>query len=417
MSNSTDPASQAAGDGAQLMDTNPNTQHPTPNTGSEATQTSPDTIEVFFVCEGCQTDMDVAGRLAAFLSQARETLDITAYSFSLCPDPKAVVLAALQERAQAGVKIRIAYDAGTQQDVIAVHNDPCDFSTPQFVQSLGFPSKAIEGYRALMHNKYIVLDGATPQAQVWTGSLNFTDDSWQLQENNVIIFHSQELARYYTQDFNELWVDGNIESSGVMDSGEATLQYGGKPAYVLVNFSPGEGDWIDESIANLIDRTQHNASMAAVVLTSTRIIKALQGLMQRGVPLEGIYDWSQMEGVKYQWQIVPLNVWKIPAFAEIVQYGKLIGKQSTPYTPTSKHDYMHNKVMVLDDAVLTGSYNFSRHAQRNAENALVIQSSPLAQTYRDYIHRIMARYAPVSPAFTTQPEAPTEAPAAPEATR
>jgi phosphatidylserine/phosphatidylglycerophosphate/cardiolipin synthase-like enzyme len=376
-----------------------------------------DTIEVFFLCEGCQTDIDIAKRLAAFLSQAQETLDITAYSFSLCPEPKAIVLAALQERAQAGVNIRIAYDAGTQQDIIAVHNDPCDFTTPEFVRSLGFPSKPIEGYRALMHNKYIILDGASPQAQVWTGSLNFTDDSWQLQENNVIIFHSQELAKYYVQDFNELWVDGNIESSGIMDSGEATLQYGGKPAYVLVNFSPGEGDWIDESIANLVDRTQHNASIAAVVLTSTRIIRALQGLMQRGVPLDGIYDWSQMEGVKYQWQIVPANNWKIPAFAEIVDYGKLTGKQSTPYTPSSKHDYMHNKVMVLDDAVLTGSYNFSRHAQKNAENALVIQSAALAQTYRDYIHKIIAKYASASPDFTPQPEAPTEAPAAPEATR
>jgi phosphatidylserine/phosphatidylglycerophosphate/cardiolipin synthase-like enzyme len=385
--------------------------------GSGPSESAIDTIEVFFVCEGCQTDIEIAKRLAAFLSQARETLDITAYSFSLCPESKAIVLAALQERAQAGVNIRIAYDAGTQQDIIPVHNDPCDLTTPQFVQSLGFTSRPIEGYRALMHNKYIILDGASPQAQVWTGSLNFTDDSWQLQENNVVIFHSQELAKYYVQDFNELWVDGNIESSGIMDSGEATLQYGGRPAYALVNFSPGEGDWIDESIANLIDRTQHHASIAAVVLTSTRIIRSLQSLMERGVPLEGIYDWSQMEGVKYQWQIVPANTWKIGAFADIVAYGKLIGKKSTPYTPSSKHDYMHNKIMVLDDAVLTGSYNFSRHAQKNAENALVIESAPLAQTYRDYIQRITAKYASASPDFTPQPAAPTEAPAAPEATR
>jgi phosphatidylserine/phosphatidylglycerophosphate/cardiolipin synthase-like enzyme len=268
-----------------------------------------------------------------------------------------------------------------------------------------------------MHNKYIIVDGATPRAQVWTGSLNFTDDSWQLQENNVIIFHSQELAQYYTQDFNELWVDGNIESMGMMDSGEATVQYGGMPAYTLVNFSPGEGDWIDESIANLIDRTQERATIAAVVLTSTRIIRALERLMERGVPLEGIYDWSQMEGVKYQWQIVPTNTWKIGAFARIVEYGKLVGKKSTPYTPTSKHDYMHNKVMVLDDAVLTGSYNFSRHAQKNAENALVVQSTALARTYREYVQSITAKYAPVSPEFTTEPEAPTQAPPAPEATR
>jgi phosphatidylserine/phosphatidylglycerophosphate/cardiolipin synthase-like enzyme len=378
---------------------------------------TPDTVETYFVCQGCQTDIDVAKKLAAYLSQAQETLDISAYSFSLCPEPRDIILKALRERVDAGVQIRIAYDASTQQTLMTVHNDPCDFTTPEFVQGLGFPSRAIEGYRALMHNKYIIVDGATPRAQVWTGSLNFTDDSWELQENNVIIFHSQELAQYYTQDFNELWVDGNIESMGIMDSGEATVQYGGRPAYTLVNFSPGEGDWIDESIANLIDRTQERATIAAVVLTSTRIIRALERLMERGVPLEGIYDWSQMEGVKYQWQIVPANTWKIGAFARIVEYGKLVGKKSTPYTPTSKHDYMHNKVIVLDDAVLTGSYNFSRHAQKNAENALVVQSVALAQSYRDYILGITAKYAPVSPEFTTEPEAPTQAPPAPEATR
>jgi phosphatidylserine/phosphatidylglycerophosphate/cardiolipin synthase-like enzyme len=376
-----------------------------------------DTIETYFVCAGCQTDIDIARRLAAYIAQAQQTIDMTAYSFSLCPGPREIVYGAMKARADAGVKIRIAYDAGTQQDVIKEHNDPCDFTTPQFVQGLGFPSKAIEGYRALMHDKYIILDAATPQAQVWTGSLNFTDDSWQLQENNVVIFHSQELAQYYLQDFNELWVDGSIESTGVMDSGEATLYYGGKPAYTLVNFSPGEGDWIDESIANLVDRTQERATLAFVVLTSTRIIRAIERLMERGVPMEGIYDWSQMEGVKYQWQLVPANTWKIGAFARIVEYGKLVGKRSTPYTPTSQHDYMHNKVMVLDDAVLTGSYNFSRHAQKNAENALVIQSEALARTYRDYIRKITAKYAPSAPEFTTEPESPETAPPAPEATR
>jgi phosphatidylserine/phosphatidylglycerophosphate/cardiolipin synthase-like enzyme len=245
--------------------------------------------------------------------------------------------------------------------------------------------------------------------------MNFTDDSWTLQENNVITLRSQELAQYFLQDFNELWVDGNIESSGIMDSGEATLEYDGKPAFALVNFAPSEGEWIDESIANQIERTQERATIAAVVITSTRIIRALLGLIERGVPLEGIYDWSQMEGVKYQWQLVPANTWKIGAFARIVEYGNLVGKRSTPYTPSSQHDFMHNKVMVLDDAVITGSYNFSRHAQKNAENSLIIRSAPLAATYRNYIRKISARYTPKSPEFTPQPEEQPKAPPAPEA--
>ncbi|MEO5952700.1 MAG: phospholipase D-like domain-containing protein, partial [Chloroflexia bacterium] len=199
-----------------------------------------------------------------------------------------------------------------------------------------------------------------------------------------------------------------------MDSGEATLTYGGKHAYVLVNFSPGEGEWIDESIANAINRAQQNITLASVVITSTRIIRALLDAMDRGVHMEGIYDFTQMEGVKYQWQLVPANTWKIDAFARIVKYGNLVGKHTTPYTPTSKHDYMHNKVAVLDDAVVTGSYNFSRHAQMNAENCLIIRSTPLADTYRNYIHEIMAKYSPQSDQFTAQKEAPTMPPA-PEA--
>jgi phosphatidylserine/phosphatidylglycerophosphate/cardiolipin synthase-like enzyme len=375
-----------------------------------------DTIETHFLIAGRQTADDVARRIAAFVSQAKETIDIAIYSFSLCPEQRDIILDALNERAAAGVKIRIAYDAGGQQSLILGYSDPCDLTTPQFVSSLALTSRAIQGYRALMHHKYIVIDSATPHAQVWTGSTNFTDDSWSNEENNIIVFQSPELALYYTLDFEELWVDSKIEGPVHTDSGEATLMYGGKSAYVLVNFSPGEGDWIDESIANAISRAKERITLAAVVITSTRIIHALQDAVKRGVPIEGIYDWTQMEGVKYQWQMVPNNNWKIEAFAGIVKYGNLVGKKSTPYTPTSKHDYMHNKIMVLDDAVLTGSYNFSRHAQQNAENALIIESAPLASTYRDYIHTIMDLYGHQSPTFTPQPVAVPLTPGTPEAT-
>jgi len=46
---------------------------------------------------------------------------------------------------------------------------------------------------------------------------------------------------------------------------------------------------------------------------------------------------------------------------------------------------MHNKVLVIDDTVITGSYNFSRSAELNAENILFINSARLAETYSRYI--------------------------------
>ena len=53
---------------------------------------------------------------------------------------------------------------------------------------------------------------------------------------------------------------------------------------------------------------------------------------------------------------------------------------------------MHNKVLVVDDTVITGSYNFSRSAEFNAENILFIESPPLAETYGAYIDHLIQKY-------------------------
>ena len=366
-----------------------------------------DSIDVMFLCQDCQSAETMAERLARFIRTATKTIDICIYSFHLCPGPRDIVLQALHERRRAGVKIRIAYDAGTHQDMYdEIGGDICDVNTPNFVTDLGFPARMIEGYRTLMHNKYIVIDAGTPAAKVWTGSANFTDESWTMQENNILILHSPELATYYSHDFNEFWEDANVADKDSIDSPEVTLQYKGEPARVTVSFSPIEGEWIDDHIAGLVAQTQRQATLAFVVLTSGDIIEAYQGLMRRNITIEGIYDRSQMEGVKYQWKTVPDNHWKITAFEDLVGYGQLVGKHSTPYTPQSIHDYMHNKVMVLDDLVITGSYNFSRHAQRNAENVVIIRSAALARDYREYIHTLMRRYAvqPASSRSAAQPE-------------
>jgi phosphatidylserine/phosphatidylglycerophosphate/cardiolipin synthase-like enzyme len=53
---------------------------------------------------------------------------------------------------------------------------------------------------------------------------------------------------------------------------------------------------------------------------------------------------------------------------------------------------MHNKVLVIDDTVITGSYNFSRSAQFNAENILFLESPALSNTYSTYIDHLKAKY-------------------------
>jgi phosphatidylserine/phosphatidylglycerophosphate/cardiolipin synthase-like enzyme len=52
---------------------------------------------------------------------------------------------------------------------------------------------------------------------------------------------------------------------------------------------------------------------------------------------------------------------------------------------------MHHKVLIVDaETVITGSYNFSRAANtENDENVLIIQSAPLAARYLNVMDKLI----------------------------
>lgn len=201
-------------------------------------------INVTFLEQDKQTPAQVADQLADFLNVAKTSLHVAIYDFRLSDATAGPVVQALQGRAAAGVDVRIAYDAGKPNAPMPGSGaDPAPPGTADFVRRLGgkIQSKPITGgdpqMPKLMHQKYVVRDGGTPAAAVWTGSTNFTDDSWRLQENNIICLDSPELSAYYETDFGELWQKGDIATTGARDVG--TVSVGDVP--VKVAFSPGEG--------------------------------------------------------------------------------------------------------------------------------------------------------------------------------
>ena len=52
---------------------------------------------------------------------------------------------------------------------------------------------------------------------MWTGSLNWTDDSWSRQENVIAIVHSTAIAKAFELDFDQLWTTGDVAQSGFVD--------------------------------------------------------------------------------------------------------------------------------------------------------------------------------------------------------
>jgi phosphatidylserine/phosphatidylglycerophosphate/cardiolipin synthase-like enzyme len=299
----------------------------------------------------------------------------------------------LRARAAAGVQIRFCYDGDKPvQPNVAAGQDPAPAGTSAFVESLGYPWRRIAGMK-LMHSKFILRDGQS----IWTGSTNLTDDAFALMENNVVEIDSAPLAGYYADDFEELWEKQNFDNTGAIHTVPVPVTFGGQSAEARVMFSPGCGLEIDSEVARRVRSAKRRVRICSLLINSGTLISELGNLLRRGgIKVDGIYDRTQMADVYKQWQDVPQNRWKIGALQEIITRAGLVGKNSTPYTPTSVHDFMHNKVLVVDDTVITGSYNFSRSAQFNAENILFIESASLAEAYSVYIDNLIDKYRTVT---------------------
>jgi phosphatidylserine/phosphatidylglycerophosphate/cardiolipin synthase-like enzyme len=97
-----------------------------------------------------------------------------------------------------------------------------------------------------------------------------------------------------------------------------------------------------------------------------------------------------MDSIVARWKTIPADAAVLADWTAVSAV--LAAKHSTPYSPTSAHDFMHNKILVCDDTVITGSYNFSTNAQCNAENQVRITDPALAGEYADYLQAIATTY-------------------------
>jgi phosphatidylserine/phosphatidylglycerophosphate/cardiolipin synthase-like enzyme len=334
--------------------------------------------------------------LADFVAAASTSLDVAIYDFRLEPALAGPVVKAFKKAADAGVRIRIGYDAGkpaaqTTKAFAASGADPApvgtaDWLTAEFGGS-AIQLKAIEAPgKQLMHSKYIIRDVNSGAAAVWMGSANFTDAAWTRQENNILRFNSPQLAVAYETDFEEMWRSGTITSTGVNDTGDTPIE--GVPVHWA--FSPGEGTAIDARLAATISEAKTRIRIASMVLTSHTVLGELAEAIDNGMDLAGVYDGGQMTEIEKLWEGNP-NSEAILATWEKVK-ASLVAKPSAPYTPDGPHDFMHNKALVSDGLVVTGSYNFSRNAEGNAENQVSLTSTDIAGQCADYIDQLVTAY-------------------------
>ena len=334
---------------------------------------------------GRQTALEVAERVAAWLGEAERSLDLALYDVRLPGEPGDVVAAALRGAAERGVAVRIAYNAEHDERVFP----PPPRTKPELIESLPFPTCGIPGIPDLMHHKYVVRDGEA----VWTGSTNWTTDSWTLQENVLVLGRSPELAAEYARNFEELWRFRDVDRSGREEP--RTLGLGGAEARAW--FTPGHGEELSHRIARAIGRARERVRIASPVITAGPVLGTLAEVAaERRVDLRGVVDRTQMENVVYQWRTNGHSAWKVPILASVLSNADFRGKPSTKYAPETPHDFMHAKVTVADDWVFAGSFNLSRSGEMNAENVLELQDARLADRLAGFVDEVRDRYEAMS---------------------
>ena len=177
-------------------------------------------VELTTLTDGGQPATRVAAEIARFLNDARTSLDLALYDVRLETEAGALVLAALLAADQRGVRVRLVYDVSHPGPIPV---PPPPETRPEAIEALPVDTRGIPGIPDLMHHKFCVRDAT----DVWTGSMNWTEDSWTRQENVVVrVPAAERLAYAFTLCFDQLWETGIVQGSGNVEPRPVELEGG-----------------------------------------------------------------------------------------------------------------------------------------------------------------------------------------------
>lgn len=330
-------------------------------------------VQLLFHSQRVGINPSLVNELVAFIMGTERSLDCAIYDLR---HPE--VLQALATVAHKH-KLRIAFDAGKSRPGV----DPKPGGNQEALEAAGllrYATSIHEGTH-LMHNKFLIRDGRT----VWTGSANFTQGGLELQDNNCLIIDAPEVAAQYEATFADL-ISPNHQHQRARGSQVLGTPVRLGEAVITPDFAPAAGEGIEDSIIAALKDVRRLRVMAFLI-SDANILAALAPLAHdHRVDIRGIYDPSGMEDALRSNRQNRAHFW-------FLHDSRFVAAPSHAFHAQGEQDFMHNKVLIInDDLVMTGSYNFSENAEANDENSLRIQSPAIAAAYNSYFDTLYAAY-------------------------
>jgi Phosphatidylserine/phosphatidylglycerophosphate/cardiolipin synthases and related enzymes len=139
-------------------------------------------IQVIFTSE----DPAIEQAIIPVINSATKSIRFLAFSFTDFP-----MADAMMKRAKNGVNVAGVFEK------VGSDTDAAELKT---LRCANIPVRR-DGNSAFMHNKIVVVD----ERYVITGSLNFSTNAEESNDENVIIIDNPDIAKLYMQDFDRIW--------------------------------------------------------------------------------------------------------------------------------------------------------------------------------------------------------------------
>ncbi len=278
--------------------------------------------------------------LATAIGEVRSTLDIAAFEFN-----SPFITQAVLDAEARGVRVRMVTD--TQSGL----NDE-DTTISQLIAA-GIP--VVDDVRtALMHDKFMIMDSQV----VWTGSWNYTINDTYRNNNSAIVLRSQQAVQLYQAEFDEMFTSRSFGPRSPANNVGTFTQDG---VVISIYFAP-END-VDTVVAQTVATAQRSIRFLAFSFTLDNVAAAMQERFGEGVIIQGIFETSGSEQPASE-------------LRPLLCAGMDMRQDGNPY-------FLHHKVIIIDNnTVLVGSFNFSASAtDSNDENLIIIQDADIAALY------------------------------------
>jgi phosphatidylserine/phosphatidylglycerophosphate/cardiolipin synthase-like enzyme len=295
-------------------------------------------IQVYFAPCAPADPFGIDDAFLGFLNSATRSIHGAFFEFEL-PAAAEVCI----EKHKQGVDVRIVSDSNYKGR-----------SAIQSCVAAGIPV-VFDNRDAFMHDKFCVVD----ERLVWTGSTNVTENCMYRNDNNSLVLDSPKLAEDFSAEFDEMFDLHAFGKKSPRNTPYPQVEVG--DARVECYFAPE--DHVQEAIMGEIGTAQSEIDVMAFSFTSGEIAKAMAARIEKGVKVRAVFDQRQAGTERSQDDY-------------LAKRGASVRLDDNPYA-------MHNKVIIIDaKAVVTGSYNFTKSADtQNDENVLIIHSPNVAEIY------------------------------------